>query len=352
MLYGADGFAHDAARRAGRTGPHAPNEVPVNQSPLNAPRPRPRGNAPFTRIALLAVAAVAAPLFALGACGGGGAASKLATAHIPATVDYVGGIDVKGALESDMLKGLLNDQGMSVDMLTKALSDKGIKLSELNTLAFGAIKGDGGAPKDVLVIGSGSFDATALKSAIDGAKMAELAAAGDMPINFQQIEIVNPTTVVMGSGDLVKQSMGVGSGATKSVDTREELKDLRGAVDESATVWFTGPVPAGMDGMAGGLGMMGGSDLGKPTHFAFSADIGSNIKVRVAIRFASGDAGAVASQMDSALGLMSGMMSGPEADVLSSLDISGSGQILKASVSLSKDFLDKAAKGEGLGLPF
>ncbi|PKN58666.1 MAG: hypothetical protein CVU56_04310 [Deltaproteobacteria bacterium HGW-Deltaproteobacteria-14] len=316
---------------------------------MNALRPRPRGNGPF---ALLAVAAVAAaPLFALGGCGGGGAAAKLASAHVPAEADYVGGVDVQGALKSDMLKGLLSDQGMSIDVLTKGLSEKGIKLDELKTIAFGAVKGEGGVPKDLLLIGSGSFDATALKSAIDGAKMAELAATGDIPVKFQQIEIVNPTTVVMGSGDLVKRSMGVASGANKSIDTRTELKELRGAVDEGATVWFAGPVPDGMDRM-GGLGMMGGADLGKPTHFAVSADIGSSVKIKLAIRFASGDAGAVASQMDAALGMASGLMSGPEADVLSSLDISGSGQVLKASVTLSKDFLEKAAKGGGLGLPF
>jgi len=319
---------------------------------------RPRGKAPVALIAIIAVVAIAVVLFFLLRGGGGGAAADLASAHIPAEADYVGGVDVQGMLKSDLVKGLLTENGMSIDAVSAKLAEQGIKLEDLKTLAFGAVLGEGGVPSGIIAVGKGTFDATKVKGAIDGAKMAELAAMGDMPVKFEQIEVADPQTVVLGSGDLVAKSMGIAGGSSKSVDSREELKALRAAIDQGATFWFAGPVPAGMGGMGGlsGLGMLAGpgNDLGDPTHIAVSANIGSTLDVRLAVRFSSGDVGAVASQMDSALGMMSGLMSGPEAELLDSLDISGSGQVLTISASLSKDLIEKAAKGElgGMGLPF
>ncbi|TNF25303.1 MAG: hypothetical protein EP329_23375 [Deltaproteobacteria bacterium] len=313
---------------------------------------RPRGKAPIALIAILAVVVIAVVLFlVLRGGGGGGAAAQLASAHIPAEADYVGGVDVQGVLKSDLFKSALADAGLSLDAVDKQLAEQGIKLTDLKTLAFGAIQGEGGVPSGVIAIGNGAFDATKVKGAITSAKMAELAAMGEMPVRFEEIEVIDPQTVVLGSGDLVKKSMGIASGASKSVDSREELKALRASVDQGATFWFAGPVPKGMERM-GGLGMLGGGDLGEPTHIAVSANIGSKIDVRLAIRFASGDAGAAASQLDSMLGLAAGMAEGPEADLLSSLDISGSGQVMTVSVTLTKDFIEKAAKGGGGMLPF
>ena len=316
---------------------------------------RPRGKAPIALIAILAVVAIAVVLFFVLRGGGGGAAAKLASAHIPAEAEFVGGVDVQGVLGSEMLKSMMADKGVSLETVTAELAKHGIKLEDIKTVAFGATLGSGDVPRQFVAVGQGTFDGSALKAAIEGAKLAEAAATEGMamPLTFDQIEVIDPQTVVMGTADFVKKSLGIASGAEQSIDTRPELKDLRAAIDQGASLWMAGPVPEGV-GALGALGMMGGGGLGKPTHFAISANVGADIKVRVAIHFASGDAGAVASKVGQLLSFASAMAKGPEADVLSSLDISGSGQVLTASVTLSKAFIAEAAKkgGGGFGLPF
>jgi len=314
---------------------------------------RPRGGAAVAIIAVLVVAAVAFAIywFVLRG-GGGGAASALASASIPAEAEYVGGIDVPTILKSDLLKSLAESQGMKIDDLKAQLAAKGLKLEDVQTVAFGALRDAEGLPSQLVAVGKGTFDANALKVAMNAARGAEAAALGGLPVPIDQVEVVDPQTVVVGTADFVAKSVAVNKGTGKSIDDRAELKEVRGAIDQGAAFWAAGPVPPSAGRGFKGLSRMG-VDLGAPTHFAVSADIDSQMKIRFAIRFDSGDAGAAASTLGGMLSMVRGMAQGPEAEVLKSLEVSGSGQVLTASITVDKAFLEQAAsKKGGFGLPF
>lgn len=325
----------------------------MNTDPAHTTHPttRPRGGAAVIIIVLLVVAAAAFAVYWFGFRSSAPTA-KLAATHIPAEVDWVGGVDVKSLLASELLTSMMADQGVSLEQVKGALAGSGVALDDVANITAGGKMGPGG-PTSVLAIGQGTFDAAAVKSAVEAARGAEAVGAAELPFDLSAVEVVDPSTVAIGTPELMALSAAVRAGTGKSVDDNAALKELRGAVDQGATVWMAGPVPAGGLGGLGGLGMLGGSGMGDPTHFAFSAAATDRLQVRVAVRFASGDAGAMASQIDGFLSIGKAMASGPEAEVLKSLSVSGSGQVLSASMTVPRALIEQAASGRGgFSLPF
>lgn len=315
------------------------------------PPSRPRGGAAVIIIVLLVVAAAAFAVYWF-AFRTSAPTAKLAATHIPAEVDWVGGVDVKSLAASELLTSMMASQGASLADVEAAFKNAGVALDDISSLTAGGGMGPAG-PTSVLAIGQGTFDATAVKSAIDAARGAEALGTAQLPFDLSAVEVVDPNTLVVGSPDLMALSAAVRAGTGKSVDDNAALTELRGAVDQGATVWMAGPIPAGGLGqLGGGLGMLGGG-MGDPTHFAFSAAATSELRVRVAVRFASGDAGAMATKIDGFLAIGKAMVSGPEAEVLKTLSVSGSGQVLSASFTIPKELVEQAAQGRGgFKLPF
>lgn len=315
-----------------------------------------RGKAAVIILALVAVAAIGFAVYWFVLRGGGGEASKLVTAHIPAEAEMVGGLDVPSVVNSSFAKELIGASGVSMDEVTAQLAKAGVKLDDLKTIAFG-MTGVGSGNPEVVTVAKGTFDANAIKGAVEtlsNVAKARAEAEGMHVPGFDPstLQVLDSGVVVGGSGELFQKSLALAKGGGKSADDNAALRSLRKHIDEGASFWVTGPIPDNLPmGGMGGMGMLGG-DMGKPTHFGVSADVGSKVDVSIAVHFDSGDAGKMASSIDGMLGFAKMAASGPEAELLDSLSVSGSGQVLSASFSLDAAMVKKMAeqRGGGMGL--
>ncbi|PIE18190.1 MAG: hypothetical protein CSA66_05050 [Proteobacteria bacterium] len=312
-----------------------------------------RGNAAVIIIGVVAVAAIAFAVYWFALRGGGGEASKLVSGFVPVEADFVGGVDVDGVVKSELIKGIAASQGVKLDAVKAKLAERGLDLDTLKTLAFGADAPEGGQmPTDFVAVATGTFDATALKGAMATAKVAA-AAKGVKGLDLSNLEVLDSGLVIGGSGSLLDKSKALAGGSGRSADDNADLKAVRGAINEGATFWIAGPIPA--DVPLDGLDMMGslGTKVGKPTHFAISADASNKLELEVAVRF-DGEVSDMVNQLEGMLSMAKAFASGPQGEVLDSLDLGGSGQILRASLRLSQAAIETLAKQDGEGglMPF
>lgn len=313
----------------------------MSNSSLKLVRGR-RGGAAIAVVVILALAAIAFAVywFALRG-GGGGAAAKLALKRIPASAQVVGGLDVQALLKSDFLKQAAAQGGVPIDELTAKLRDKGVDVSKIASIAFGAVLGEDG-PTSVVALGTGTFDASQLKGALGAAEGALTAGGGaEVAQAFQKIEIIDGNVVVAGGGPLFDETIALAGGKGASAADDPAVAELRAKIDTGATFWVSGVVPEAAQGQFKAVASMA-AGLGVPTHFALSGEVGSGLALTVALRF-DGDVEKAVSGLDGMLSAASAFASGPEGEMLKSLKLSASGPILVASVTVPEAFIKQAA---------
>ncbi|MCA9515090.1 MAG: hypothetical protein KC635_09130 [Myxococcales bacterium] len=302
-----------------------------------------RGGAAVIIVAVLAIAAIAFAIywFAIRGGGGGGATEKLALQRIPASAQVVGGLDVQEFLKSDFLKSAAKQRGVSVEQLVAQLGEKGVDVSKIASLAFGAQIGEAG-PKSVVALADGSFDAQQLSQALGAAQGALMGAgAGEVASPLEHVQVVDGHLVLAGSGALYDEAVALAGGNGKSIADDAAIADLRSKVDTGATFWVSGVVPDAVKGQFKAVARMA-SGLGVPTHFALSGDVGSGVAVRIALRF-DNDVEKAVSQIQGMLSFAKAAASGPEGEVLDSLSLDASGQVLVAKLTIPDALIQKMA---------
>lgn len=288
-----------------------------------------------TSRALLSTLVVAAALASgIAACGKKGGSPALQRA-IPADSDVIGAIDLKALLQNDALKALAKARGIEGADIEKQLAAAGIKLDDIKGIMFGASSPTGGEMPSFAAAIETSLDGAAAKTALEA--LAKL-----MPDGKSQgltTEAIEGGVVMVGRGGLFDKAV-AGAKAGNNGELKPELLKMRDAVDAGATFWFATAIPKmGRRDM----GMVGGM-LGNvtPTHVGVSVNAGSTIDIRVAIRLEGGDASSIADRIGT-LKMLAPRSELPEGmgDVLDKLEVSASGDILTAKVSVPSEVLAK-----------
>jgi len=308
-----------------------------------------RGGAVVIVLAVLAVAAIAFAIYWF-ALRGGSETARLVSAHIPAEAEIVGGLDLQGLLKSPAFAALGAQSGVSPESVLRDLREAGVPVDAIETVAFGVTMAPLGGPESYVGVATGKFDTATVQAALLAAR-SQL--EGHMPF---AIEILESGALVMGSGALFDKARASARAAGDRAHLTA-LSDLRAALDERATVWAVGAIPEGAGGGEllsglGGLGGLGGAaaNVGNPTHMGFSAELGSDITLRVAVRF-DGDVGPLISQAQGFLSMARAFATGPEAEAMKSLNLSSSGKVAIASIRLSPELLKRLTESGG-GFPF
>lgn len=269
--------------------------------------------------------------------GGGGATTALVNRAIPADATMLVGFDPQAILNSPMLADLAKSQGFGVDAIKAELAKVNIKPEALKAVVVGM----GANMSDSVAIFAGDIDATALKAGI-GAISALSPEAGEMA-DVLQFESIEGGLVIAGGGELYKKSVSTARGQGQA-GLDSNLEKVLGAIDRSAPIWAAGLLPEETTREFKMVGRMLGN-TGPPSHAAISVDIGSTMKVKLAVLFPDADAGQMADQIKMLLKLAPmGQLPDGVGDILNSLDLSGSGEVLKASISIPSETLQKLAK--------
>jgi hypothetical protein len=268
--------------------------------------------------------------------GGGGATAAVVNRAIPAEAKMLVGFDPQTVLNSAALGEVLKTGGMTVDGVKSELAKANIKPEALKAVVVGF----GDNMQDSVAIFAGDIDATALKGAIGAVGMMSPDAASIA--NAMQFESLDGGLVIAGNSNLYQKSLSTAKGqGAAGLDAN--LEKVLGAIDRGAAVWAAGLLPEeAAEGFKGAGPLLGGS---APTHGAISIDVGSDLKIKVALLFPGGDASKMASTIE-ALMKMAPMGQLPDGvgDVLKSLELSGSGEVLKASVTVPQALIGKLAK--------
>ncbi len=269
---------------------------------------------------------------------GGGASAAIVTRAIPAETKTVVGIDPQAVLKSDAFKSMAELGGLSMESVNAELAKANIKPEALKAVVLGM----GADPSDSVMIFQGDLDPTALKAGLGAIAMASPEAAG--LANAMQFEGVEGGLVIAGGGALYQASLAAAKGkGGAGLDAK--LQAVMDAVDRGAPMWAAGVIPeesAAMLKQAGPL--LGGS--GPPSHGAISVDVGSSLAVKVALLFPGGDGSQIASTLGTMLGMVPlGQLPDGAGDLVKSIKFSGSGEVLKATVSIPVETLKKLGAG-------
>jgi len=285
---------------------------------------------------IVAGGAFAVYWFVIRGGGGGGAASALVARAIPAEAKIVVGFDPQAVLKSEAFKGAAASQGISLDDINAQLAKANIKPEALKAVVLG-INAD---MNDGVAIFQGDLDPTALKAAI-GALMVMSPEAGEVA-GALQFESVEGGLVIAGTGDLYTKSLAAVNGKG-AAGLDENLAKVLAGIDRGAPVWGAGAIPEDATRSMGPLkSMIGGK---APGYAAMSLDLGDPIKVKIAVLFPGGDASKIADTINTMMSLAPmGKLPNGVGDVLKSLSLSGSGELLSASISISAELLAKMSK--------
>ena len=268
--------------------------------------------------------------------GGGGATAAIVNRAIPADARMLVGFDPQAVLNSAALGEVLKTGGMTVDGVKSELAKANIKPEALKAVVVGF----GDSMNDRVAIFAGDIDATALKGAIGALGM--MGPEASAVASALQFESLDGGLVIAGDGSLYQKSVSAAKGqGAAGLDAN--LEKVLGAIDRGAPVWAAGLLPEeAAKGFKGAGPMLGGSP---PTHGAISVGIGSELKIKVALLFPGGDASKIASTIEALMKLApTGSLPDGVGDVLKSLELSGSGEVLKASVTVPQALIGKLAE--------
>lgn len=285
-------------------------------------------------LVLVAGAAFAVWYFVLRKDGGGGASTALAQRVLPASADLVGGVDLERLLTNEEVGKVLSELGADRAKLDKALTELGIKPSDLGALVFGATM-DGSKPTGAVVALEAKADANAV-----GGLLKVLALqlpgplAGAIDPNAMQT-FTGPDgrgVFLVGSGPIFTEATALMKGGANGT-RKAEIGLIADALGTSSLLWAAGPIPAdALGGMQGSIAkqMLGGA----PSHFGAALGIGGNVKLSGALHVPGGDAQALSGALKTIQG-MAGKQA-PEAvrPLLEKLAFGGTGPVVTATLEV------------------
>jgi uncharacterized protein YidB (DUF937 family) len=248
----------------------------------------------------------------------------------------IGAFDLKGMLQNESMKQLAKVRGVDTADIEQKLATAGIKLDDIKGFMFGSSMPEGNEMPTFAAAIETSLDSAAAKKAMDSLMDMMPGRGKDETLTTEAVE---GGVVLVGRGALFDKAVTGAKGAGAG-DVRPELAAMRDAVGAGATVWFAGALPASATRGMGMLGRLTG-DV-HPTHFGVSVNAGSTVEIRLAVRLEGGDASKLADTLGGLLKVMP-RRELPEGagDLLDKVDISGSGEVLTAKVSLPAEVLAK-----------
>ncbi len=326
----------------------------LKNTQLRRPTLAERGAAPALIIGLVVLALVAFAVYWFVIRGGGasGATAKMAETFIPKDADMIAGIDPKKLLESDFIKQIAPaEQLAEMEKGIAELEAKGVKLDDIDGFLIAADNIASNEPSFVSVM-SGNFDAEKLKGAMGAASMMAESQAG-FKFDVSDLKTLNENTFLAGEGSLVGKTVALAGGTGESIASVKQISEVRSKVDTGAAIWASGEIPEGQRGMAKGMAKIPGvGDIGTPTHFAFSADPSSDLKLRGAVWLEGADADKIASSLDSMLSMAGSFAPEKFKGMIDTISISGSGNVLSGEITLDAATVKDLQSGRGMGLPF
>lgn len=309
--------------------------------PPASSRPDERGSAAAWILALLVLAGVAFAVYWFVVRQAPAGSSALAARVLPAEVDVIGGVDIGRLFSDARIKDMARGRGVDLDALGAEVAKTGIKLEDLKSLVFGGRMAESSL-RDAIIAVQASTDAKAAVGAVQ-ALLTMIPEQLRQVVSGGRVEALDGGIVLTGSGELLDHSLAVARGEGAPLGDKAGLSDVRKALDDGAMFWTAAAIPK--EALSQIPGMVATQLGGMPSHFGFSANIGSATELRAALHIPGADASKVVGAIEMLLNVGKMRLGAAEKAIIDNLELKGDGATLIATVTLSQAQIDDLLKG-------